>query len=392
MVKEADSLVKAGHKVTVIGQYINSWAMSTDRALLATRSWEFVLVGGSPNKYQTIYFITRLMHKLAKKLSKVSTRVKIMELALGRCSHRLYKKALQYPADIYIGHNMGAIAATAKAAKKKNVQCGFDAEDFHRNEESDDESSIGVKLRIFIENTYLPEFHFITAASPLICEKYEKLFPEKRIQTILNVFPRAANLNIVQAKNVRIRLFWFSQAIGLNRGLAEVLYAMSKFDDKFELHLLGALSFEMEKLLEKTISSLNLRRTLIHTYPPLPPDDLISFSNQFDIGLATELKVPYNREICLTNKIFSYIQAGLAVVATDTEAQKGLMKKHTDIGLLFNIEDNTGLVSVLNRYLENKELLYTHKQKAYALGQSELCWEVEERKLLSYYNVVGDSK
>ena len=49
---------------------------------------------------------------------------------------------------------------------------------------------------------------------------------------------------------------------------------------------------------------------------------LHDFLNQMDIGLALEnTAADHNRNICLTNKILAYAQAGLYIFATDTYGQ-----------------------------------------------------------------------
>ena len=45
---------------------------------------------------------------------------------------------------------------------------------------------------------------------------------------------------------------------------------------------------------------------------------------QHDVGLASELSTPPNRAISLTNKVFTYLLAGIPVLLSNTPAQRGL--------------------------------------------------------------------
>jgi glycosyltransferase involved in cell wall biosynthesis len=109
---------------------------------------------------------------------------------------------------------------------------------------------------------------------------------------------------------------------------------------------------------------------------------------QFDIGLATELATPYNRDICLTNKIFTYIQAGLAVIASDTTAQVQLLNKHQNIGTPYKKSDAQELANALKLYINNPDFLQKTKQNSYMLGQTTLNWEIESEKLLGIVSEV----
>jgi hypothetical protein len=93
-----------------------------------------------------------------------------------------------------------------------------------------------------------------------------------------------------------------------------------------------------------------------------------------------ELNKPYNRDICLTNKIFTYLLAGNAIIFSETSAQKK-----------FNIENNVGniykhdnieeLVKCINFYRDSKNL-ETHKAHNKHLAETKFNWELESIKLL----------
>ena len=55
-------------------------------------------------------------------------------------------------------------------------------------------------------------------------------------------------------------------------------------------------------------------------------EDMIRLSAEYDVGLALGTTRQPNRDLCLTNKIFSYLLAGNAVAATSTTAQKAIVE------------------------------------------------------------------
>jgi hypothetical protein len=386
LVKEADVLLNVGYEVAVIYQYWNDWGTKLDEELLANKKWKAIRVGGSPNTQKSNYWITRSIHKTAISLAKIlGFKHGIAELAIGRCTWLLYNKALKYPADIYIAHNLAALPAAIKAAHKNKAKCGFDAEDFHRNEVSNNPKDFDVRIKSFIEEKYFPKANYVTASSPLITQSYQELFPNLfPIVTLLNVFPKTASLQIFTLKNKSpISLFWFSQTIGIDRGIEEIIKAMGKCDEnQLELHLLGNHNQATIEHFNHLANQHHVNNNAIKYYAPISAEQIFSFASQFDIGMATETGVPYNRDICLTNKLFTYIQSGLAIIASDTKAQKKFIQQYPQVGKLYAKRNIISLAETLDYYVKNRHELLKNKQDSLSLSQRELNWETKSSYFL----------
>jgi len=383
LVKEADALTDAGYEVVVIYQYWNNWGTNLDNELLKTKRWKAYRVGGSPNDQKLIYWYTRLQHKLANSLLQLLTpKGFLAEAAIGRCCFLLAKKAQSIKADLYIGHNLAALPAVVKAARHNIGKCGFDAEDFHRYEESDDKNDPKVKLRISIEDRYVDQLDYLNSASPLIDQAYRSLYPSIRGASILNVFSRQTNDIELKNENGVLRLFWFSQTVGTNRGLEQVIEAMGLCKrHAIELHLLGAHTVEVKAYFNDIAHKNGLKKEVIFYYPPVTEKEIFAFAKQFDVGLATETGYPKNRDICLTNKIFTYVKAGLATLASNTTAQRLLMESFPNMGYVF--ENTVSLAELLTNYAIDTAGLKAQQEKAFQYAQSELNWEREQKKFLA---------
>jgi glycosyltransferase involved in cell wall biosynthesis len=382
LVKEADTLISAGYEVTVIYQFWNEWATKYDRDLLTKKKWKAIRVGGSPKTNKFLFWKTRVRHKIFRTINELISVKLFPESSIGRCSHELYKKAISIPADIYIAHNLPALPAAFKAAKKKKVKCGFDAEDFHRFENSDLPGHQTVKLNSLIENRYIPKADYITAASDLISFQYQKLY-NRPVQTILNVFPTTKSTYEKHIDSNKIKLFWFSQTVGQNRGIEEVVLSIADLPaQNFELNLLGELTANDRDYFCSFFKKNNINEKLVKFHQPIVDSEIISFASKYDIGLATETGRPFNRDICLTNKIFTYNQAGLAILATDTTAQKDLLSRYPNMGLIYKRNDLEDLKHKLLCYLD-VDILENNKNQSYHYGQNMLNWETESRKFLA---------
>jgi glycosyltransferase involved in cell wall biosynthesis len=120
----------------------------------------------------------------------------------------------------------------------------------------------------------------------------------------------------------------------------------------------------------------------IHLPGIIQPNDLPAFAARFDVGLATEKATPLNRNICLTNKIFTYLLAGNCILASDTDAQKGFLYSYKQVGLLYKNEDIKDLAQKIDFLFKDRSFLNNCKESSFALALKELNWENESKKLL----------
>ncbi|WP_344848887.1 hypothetical protein [Pedobacter jeongneungensis] len=381
LVKEADSLKEAGYTVTVIYQYWNEWGTALDMQLLQTKKWKSIRVGGDPSAAKFVYLKSRIRQKLAMKLSNIlGFGFGFAETAITRCLTEQTNFAQSIKADLYIAHNLGALPAAVSASKKNKAKCGFDAEDFHRYEVTNNKTSLDYKIKKYIEDKYLAQVDYLTTSSPLISAAYQECYPQLKPITLLNVFPQQ-HISMVDHTDKPLQLFWFSQTIGSARGLETVIDVINHLDElAFELHLLGNHDVEIIETFNSRLKSAKKSKIFYHR--PIPADEIFKFASQFDIGLATELSYPENRDICLTNKIFTYVQAGLAIIATDTSAQSQLLENYPHMGDTYENGNIEALKKLLTLYANHREKLAARKKQALTYGNEKLNWNLEQQTFL----------
>lgn len=386
LVKEADALSDAGFEVVVLFGYWNQWGSDFTKELLRTKRWAAVETGGNPITNSSTYFISRLIFAIAKWIIKLLGPISYFsELATSRSSYFLIREAKKHRADIYIGHNLAALPAVVKASKKHHAKCGFDAEDFHRNETDNSTTSLKYKLTKYIEDKYMAFTDYVTASSPQITAAYKQLYPVIDPVTILNVFPKAGSF-ITRNKNLTtpIKIVWFSQTIGKNRGIDDMLLALKLLgSDNFELHLLGNVSEYIKNDFADIAGNASKH---LYFHNPIAPDNIVDFISQFDIGLASEPGFSLNNDLALSNKIFTYLQAGLAIVASDTQAQQSFLDEYNFVGALYPKKNHQLLVDILSEYNQNRDKLFNTQQASFKLGFEQLNWGNESVKFLNLVN------
>ena len=327
LVKEADVLHEVGHEVQVLCSHMIPWADVADRELLQTRSWTCTYVGGDFNDKSTEYSRTRLRHGLARRLPlawPLSDRLR--RYAVCRVLPELVSAAKRAKADLYIAHYTGALVAAGDAAHANRALFGFDAEDFETGSYpfAAGPSPMDRLVERF-EREYLPRCSYVTAASPGIAEAYNAKYGIPLPTTILNVFPLSERPSELRAMppDGPLRLYWFSQTVGLGRGLEDVIQAMGQLKGcEIELHVRGRWAPGHDRLLFDLSASSGVHSKQVVVHAPGVPDQMARMAAECDVGLALEQPVSQNRQICLTNKIFTYLLAGNAVIATATKGQQ----------------------------------------------------------------------
>lgn len=384
LVKEATALLKHNFKVHIIFTQYTLKQISEDYIILNANpeiTYDVLNWSGDTLKSFILKIITGIKQKASFKIVNLLSFQFLKNITLNRNYNWQLNMAKKRIADLYIAHNLSALPIAIIAAKYHTKKAGFDAEDFHRFEISNDKAHKSVAINIFYEEKYMPLADYLTTASPLIAEAYEKIL-NRKLSVILNVFPVLGSLS--KKSSIGIKLFWFSQTIGPNRGIETIVKAISILNNPgIELHLLGELSSEYKDALFEILRKYNVNQEQIKFYSSISPNSIPAFSKQFDIGLASETSFSINNKLALSNKIFTYCQTGLAIVASDTEAQQKLLNDNPGLGLLYQQNDASSLASILHRLCTNTLDLEEAKIRSFNYAKTKFNWELEQKKFIS---------
>ncbi|MGI9160281.1 MAG: hypothetical protein ACR2K1_11085 [Saprospiraceae bacterium] len=378
LVKEADALVNAGYVVQVLYSYWAPWAQDVDKFILTRAGWTARLCGGSPQDQPWRYSCTRLRSKAAGLLSAYRPAI---YRAFCRAYDELLSAAIKSKANLYIAHNLGALPVAAEAARRNSSLYAFDEEDYHRGEVPQQDFLFKQICRI--EDLYIPQTAYITSSSPHISEKYQEHYAKKNIQTIYNVFPKNQHKIISVNKLctlLNLKLFWFSQTTGLNRGLQDVLQAMNQIEEfRITLTIMGNTNSSLRNYFNQMLSN---KIHLIHFIEPGSPELLFVEATKHHIGVAPEPAFSVNNNLALSNKIFTYLLSGLAIIASETASQLKFMEENPAVGLTYPIGDSNKLRQILTLFWNHPNLLWELRNSASNLALEKYNWDLEQHKFL----------
>jgi hypothetical protein len=102
----------------------------------------------------------------------------------------------------------------------------------------------------------------------------------------------------------------------------------------------------------------------------------------YDAGLCGETGHSASRHLCLTNKMFSFVLAGIPPLMSDTAAHCRFAVEAGLTDLLFPRDDPNALAGLLDRLLGDTARLAAARAQAWRLGQERYNWERERRHLV----------
>jgi len=392
LLKEAEALHEAGYAVRVVAMRLQSDKGRWDEHLMSTRSWKLERFDACRDNFvgRINWIKGALRQRFYQRSKQLQKRHNGLQTAYSRYFPELHRLVARERADLYVAHTLAALPVAAMAACHWQAKLGFDAEDFHRGEFSQDymTKSWSCDITEAIEQKYIPQCQHLTAASDGIGDAYATALGIRKPVTILNVFPlseREGRTSRDELQRERqgtgLSLYWYSQVIGGDRGLDDVLRAMALLGNGVHLCLRGTWADGYERVFRERARTLGIEEQ-IHVLPLAPPEQLVERAAQHDVGLALETGETQNRRIAVTNKILNYFLAGLAIVATDVPGQRAIMESAPAGGFLYMPGDFTMLAKHLRNWLDSPLELLAAKKSSRYYGETRFCWDIEKMKFV----------
>jgi glycosyltransferase involved in cell wall biosynthesis len=392
--KEADTLAGAGYEVSVVSAHCFAWTVPLDDAIERESLWRSESVQHHTNGFTPLllHYVLRIRNRAFRELFKYTRASLIPELACSPALMEHLSIARRQRADLYIGHNLQSLPVVCRAARTTGALSAFDSEDLHCGEAEDPRAEGSRQaLTEFIQKKYLGGCAYVSASSPGIAGELVKRYHIRRPNVVLNTFPLVESgprHDLPPDRSRRrgpLSFYWFSQIIGLDRGLQDAIVAIGKLESRAELHCRGAVDESVRRqlltLAEKTGSC---DRVFLH--PPVPPEQLPACAGQHDVGLCLETQRTVNHDLCISNKLFMYLASGLPIIATRTKGQSDIFAKTPGIGYLYDPGDIPGLVHIMNLLITDPDRLLEKKRAAVRAAKDRWNWSVDADKLLRVVN------
>ena len=399
VLKEADALAEGGHEVEILTSGVNPNYLRRDKRLAHGKKWKInalmsELAGAQRFKTRAKRLLGSLAHRWLRLENKWQ---------LGEMAQHLYKESKRKGADLYIAHSEPAMWA-AEILRKTGESVAIDMEDWF----SEDLLPVARKARPILmlkklEKSLLCHGVHSSCTSEAMADALASTYGCRRPQVIRNVFPvkdrekmdgkwkdrpwmvkwlSTNDPKIERPKDAPISIHWFSQTIGPGRGLEQLFQALEGVKGSWELHIRGNLK-GYEHWLEQCCPTEVKERLRVHEQ--VENEELLSRIAEHDIGYAGEPKTPPNKNLTISNKLFQYLQSGLAVIASDTKGQMEAAQKAGGAVQLYVAGSVDSLRRILIPLLRNSSKITHMKTDAWKAGE-RLSWANEALKYKELIN------
>lgn len=370
--KEAITLAQAGYDVVVLGSWWNPKFAQEDIAIAKKAKITFVpLIDLSKKNLRASY--ARVRNRLAREAFLKLGRV--YPSALGLNSKEMLKTAASLNPDLIIAHSESAMWA-GRQLKELGFKVAVDFEDWFSNDLMPaDRKSRPCNYISQLEMWHLRYADFtLTTSAPLAEALAQSANTTKFPLVIPNVFP----INVMpdhaldSSKQSGVcKFYWYSQTVGGGRGLESLGKALENVRGDWNLSLRGRLadSTWLDTTFAKSI------RDRVEMLPLVTNEELLKSNAVHDVGLALEIPYCSNKDLTVSNKLFDYMRAGLAIVATQTKGQMWAFESNPDVGWTVPPNDVECLQAALQFAVDNPLSVLHAKHRAFHAAKSKWSWE-----------------
>lgn len=381
--KEAFFYEKLGFQVVVLTKWQNAEHKKRDLELLKEHTIVYkCFLNITPGEVQPIKrFYFRIRKRIA---SEIQRYFKLGgSWAINHAPKLLLKKALAEKADFYSAHlECGFFAGVLLLKAGKKVS--FDFEDWYSRDYLTPDRATGLLQKL--EKYALHHGIFCTAASDTMAKALQNTYQSKRRpETIYNSFPERelpSKYQTTATGSKRLQIVWTSRTVGPGRGIETFLSAAKLVKQPFEFHIIGECSAPYRQFLQNELSSSNGHHLIFHDF--IKHNQLLSLLSTLDLGLAIENNEPENKNTTISNKILQYLQAGLQVLATDTEGQKEVAVYFPQAVKTVRTNDPENWAAVIETITRNRNDFKIQEHQY--IYEQYFSWQKQEEKLKQLIN------
>ncbi len=308
---------------------------------------------------------------------------------------RLYSAyhLLRVPADVYHAHDDSALPACYLAARLRRKLLVFDS---HELPLCNLVGTPWLRLRLALAGLLrilVRGCSAVITVSPPIVEKLRQLYTAHNLVLVRNLH----RFEVVQSSDrlrqylrlgPQVQIALYQGNLQPTRGLELLVQAAAFLESNIVIVMMGkgvgtTLS-ELAALIEHEGVS-----DCVKIIPPVPYEELLEWTASADIGL-TIYPPAYSENIrmCLPNKLFEYLMAGLPVLSSELDAVVDLLHRY-DVGRVVSSLTPAGVGDAINAMLADRAALARLSRNARDAVQHDLCWEKESQELIRlYYDVL----
>lgn len=296
---------------------------------------------------------------------------------------QVVRRMRRLPADLYHANDLDTLPAAVLLSRWNRVPLLYDAHELFSVQFPD--ASRQFRAILFaLEHRLIRHAHKVVTVNRSIAETLADWHRVSLPTVVMNcpVAPTAARpapADVEERRGQKARVI-FQGVYARDRGIEELILSAAGYESA-ELYLRGY--GELEPALREIVQVNGLEKR-VHFLPPAHHAHLVESLAGFDVGVIPYRPTTVNNRLCLPNKAFEYLQAGLAL-AVSALPELARLVEETGAGMLFDPDRPDDIARAINGLTADASRLTACKARARAAG-ARFTWEAQgEPPLLACY-------
>ncbi len=296
--------------------------------------------------------------------------------------NQLAKAATSIQFDLIVFHDLKTLPLKKRLfGNFPDTKILFDAHEFYLKRGNE---RLIDKLFLAPYDAYLYQRYFLNLNNVVTVGSYIAAAYEKELNRKVEVIYSAAKFYELAPTAVdpkKIKMIHHGMA-DPNRQTELMIEMMNDCDERFHLDImLKGISIGSQSYIEK-LKQLAAKTPRVRILEPVDSEEIIAFSNQYDIAVYLLPDTLDNFRYAMPNKFFEFIQSRLMIAISPNVEMKQITQEHR-LGVVAPNYSPKALAAELNKCSADE--ISRYKQNTH-LAASKLCSEAQHEKVLSIVN------
>ncbi|MCL2818255.1 MAG: glycosyltransferase [Actinomycetia bacterium] len=301
------------------------------------------------------------------------------------CPYFMYMDLVEKPDVVHV-HDLDALFAGAYIARREGAKLIYDSHEIYLEQGWSEEVAGWIAVLADIEQRDIHQSDALITVVPQITthllETYGYRGPTLEMY---NSFNEVADAASPVSDPVR---FVFSGMFDPQRNLIELVTAFDQLRGIATLSLQGFAGIKEE--LEALIERLDLQETVFFV-DPVEPSEIVASFRDYDVGTLIWTPTSKNLEFSGPNKLFDYMGAGLALVASDDLIFITSVIEEYGNGYTFKFDSVDSIAAQLREICADPALI-SSKKKASLVAAQQFVWDRQAAAMIELYQQVLEHK
>ena len=365
--KEAASLVRAGHDVTVVAEWAPGLPVREERQG---------------------YRVVRVRRGAAR----------LPGLRLLQYRRRLIRALRMTAPEVIHAHDSDALEPVAAVARQRRVPYVYDAHELWTDQENRGRTELYFRLWRFyyraIQRLLVPRAASVVTVSPPIAAELRRRYRLREVALVPN-YPEISGP--LEARSIRdlaaasgrpisdgSAIVLFIGGVHLGRGIDDIVRAIAAVPATAGVFL-G--SGEPPEHVRSLAEALGIEDRL-HFLPRVGSSEVIPFAASADVGITLTEPISLNSRYALPNKLFQYMAAGIPVIASDYPQVAEIVLAHR-AGLTVDPADGQAIANAVRAVVADPRAAREMGRRGREAVERAYNWEVAARTLVAVYDRIG---